>query len=121
MRGNKKHFRKQFSAALGVVFALLLALVPCADASANSATWMEDNKAVLGNLQVNMAVLLGSHDAMSYTVAENSNACIGYETSTGTTIDSFCTKADLAKAQCQKNSITDQLTSGVRYFDLRIA
>lgn len=121
MRSSKMYFGKLLSAVLATAFVFMLAVVPCAGAVTNYANWMEENKTVLGNLPVNMAVLLGSHDAMSYTVATNNSACIGYETSSGTTIDSFCSTTDLKKAQCQKDPITAQLTAGVRYFDLRIA
>ena len=83
--------------------------------------WMRDNKIALGALTVNKANVISSHDSMSYTVFMGAKPCMGYRTHQNTPITRNCAMSDTGNARCQNNTLKQQLESGVRYLDLRVA
>jgi len=85
------------------------------------AGWMSQQKEFLKDKPLNEVTLLGSHDAATSGINKKSKVCIGYKLHDDKHLKSHPSSKDIRKFKCQSASIKDQLLSGVRYLDLRVA
>ncbi len=91
------------------------------EATGDFSDWMSRHKNELKDLPLNRVTLLGSHDAASKDVRQGSPPATGYLTHNNKHLHRHATARDVDAARCQSVSIAGQLTSGVRYLDLRVA
>lgn len=90
--------------------------------SINYADWMFQNKEQLKNVSINNVPLLGSHDAGTCDISTNSPISKGEAISRNIKYtNNHISNKTIAAAKAQSASIMEQLISGVRYFDFRIA
>ncbi|MFJ1787034.1 hypothetical protein ACIOML_22300 [Streptomyces anulatus] len=80
-------------------------------------SWMEQMRGTVGDRPLNRIVMPGSHDSGSWSITRNSGMC------------PYGESADIARkwpalaasmSRTQSGSLTQQLNSGARYFDLRL-
>jgi hypothetical protein len=82
---------------------------------------MSRHKEELKDLPINQVTLLGSHDAASWNIHKGYPPATGYLTHHNKHITRHASAKDVRSARCQSTSIANQLKSGVRYLDLRVA
>ncbi|MEI6287832.1 MAG: hypothetical protein WCP79_15115 [Bacillota bacterium] len=97
-----RKFSKKLILIFGVAAVCVLCYASLADAASNYnnsknpyAHWMSDNQSVLRGLAVNKAILISSHDSMSYGVQVGAVPCIGYRTHQQQSITVNCTPSRL--------------------------
>jgi hypothetical protein len=89
-------------------------------------TWMKDNAAILGKLQLNQIALPGTHDAGSFGIIPPKKSGI-FGPKVETSPDTKPLKQILARgsvftdwAKTQERTTIEMLNDGIRYFDIRV-
>lgn len=103
-----------------LLFLVITGTVYCQADYQDYPGWMEQHKSVLISRRVNQIPILGSHDASSCYINENSPPSSGYIDRDGDHIVSLPGESGVGLAKCQSESIRAQLDHGSRFLVLPV-
>jgi hypothetical protein len=87
----------------------------------NTATWMTDGLAVIGEKKLCHLAIPGTHNSATYTLTEKSDYAVDQLTLMKLSLPARAASSVIAKwSKTQDRDIMTQLNDGIRYFDIRV-